>query len=62
VEELELAGRQDPVVLVLQARGCDGMGDPARGRDLLRQAANFNGLAFNYAYVRAEARALLEER
>ena len=61
VAELEQAGRQDPVVLVLQAQACDGMGDSARSRELLERAANFNGLAVNYAYVRAEARELLEE-
>ncbi len=62
VAELEQASRQDPRALfeLAQAFGAAGRADDAK--KTLRQAAEFNGLAFNYAFVRAKAQAGLPRR
>jgi tetratricopeptide (TPR) repeat protein len=59
--ELDHANRQDPRVLYAQALAARAAGDLPRARDLAAQAAGFNGLGLPYAYVRAKARALVEE-
>ena len=62
VAELEQAGKQDPRALfeLAQALGTAGRADDAK--KTFRLAAEFNGLAFNYAFVRAKAQAALPVR
>jgi len=59
--ELEQADRQNPVVLLLAAEAWRGSGEEEKGRELLELAADFNALDFNYSFVRAKARTMLEE-
>jgi tetratricopeptide (TPR) repeat protein len=59
VRELEQANQQDPRVLYLLAVALQGKGDAARAKAVAAKAADFNGLAVNYAYVRAKAKELL---
>ena len=59
VQELEQASQRDPRVLYLLAVALQGKGDSARAREVCTQAANFNELAVNYAYVRSKAREML---
>jgi len=56
VAELEQANQQDPRVLYLLGLALEGKGDAARARAVLSRAADFNGLANNYAYVRSKAK------
>jgi len=62
VEELLQANALDPRVQHLLARAYEGTGDEEAAREACRQAAEHNGLNFNYAYVRDDARKLLAER
>ena len=55
VEELKLANQQDPRVVYLTALALEGAGDLPHARTVAAKAARFNGLGFNYAYVRARA-------
>lgn len=55
VDELSAANQQDPRILYLTAVALRGAGNEAKARVLAEQAAKFNGLAFNYAYVRSKA-------
>jgi hypothetical protein len=55
VEELSAANQQDPRILYLTAVALRGAGNAAKARAVAEQAAKFNGLGFNYAYVRAKA-------
>jgi hypothetical protein len=56
VKELEQANQQDPRILYLTSVALSDAGDTARATTLRTKAATFNGLAFNYAYVRGKAR------
>ena len=58
VDELAHANQRDPRVLYLQAVALHGMKDETRAKQMAAKAADFNGLAFNYVYVRAKAQAL----
>ncbi|MEO6325709.1 MAG: tetratricopeptide repeat protein [Thermoanaerobaculia bacterium] len=58
VAELRQANQQDPRALYLLAVALKESGDPA-ARELALKAANFNGIAPNYPYVRTKAKALL---
>ena len=57
--ELEQANQQDPRVLYLLAMALQAKGDGPKARVIGAKAAEFNGLAVNYAYVRTKARELL---
>jgi tetratricopeptide (TPR) repeat protein len=56
--ELLLANQQDPRILYLTALALRGSGDSQRAVVFADKAARFNGLSFNYGYVRNEARKL----
>ena len=56
--ELELANPQDPRVMYLKARAFLAVGMDDEGRDMARQAADFNGLSITWPLVRDEARVL----
>jgi tetratricopeptide (TPR) repeat protein len=56
VSELQAANQQDPRIMYLLALASKGAGDAARATSYAAKAANFNGLSFNYAYVRNKAR------
>jgi len=58
VAELQRANQQDPRVLYLLAQALQASGDAERARAFAKRAANFNGLNFGQAYVRAKARRL----
>jgi Flp pilus assembly protein TadD len=55
VEELAAANQQDPRILYLSAVALRGAGNAKKARVMAEQAAKFNGLGFNYAYVRTKA-------
>jgi tetratricopeptide (TPR) repeat protein len=59
VAELKQANQLDPRVQFHLARAYQGKGDAQAAREAARQAADHNGLNFNYAYVRAKAKDLL---
>ena len=61
VTELQQANQQDPRVLYNLALAHKGKGDAAMWRQVCQKAANFNGLGFNYSYVRAKALKMLAE-
>ncbi len=61
VAHLEQANQQNPRILYLTAIAYYGAGDQYAGATMMEKAANFNGLNFNYAYVRDKAMAALEE-
>ena len=56
VTELHAANQQDPRILYFLALASKGAGDTARAATFAAKAANFNGVNFNYGYVRAKAR------
>ncbi|MEE8366982.1 MAG: hypothetical protein V3S30_01560, partial [Thermoanaerobaculia bacterium] len=56
-----LANQQNPRILFYAAQAAQKAGDLEQARDLADRAANFNGLNFNYAYVRSDARKLLSQ-
>jgi tetratricopeptide (TPR) repeat protein len=56
VAELKLSNQQDPRVLYLLAKALEASGDASRAREVGKKAADFNGLAFNYAFVRPKAK------
>lgn len=58
VQELKLANQQDPRILYLTAVAMQGAGDAQGAAKFAAKAAKFNGLNFNYGYVRAKARKL----
>ena len=58
VAELTQGNQLDPRVLYHLARAYQGKGDAKAARDTARQAADHNGLNFNYAYVRGKAKQL----
>jgi hypothetical protein len=55
---LSRANQQDPRVLYLTAVAWRDAGDSQKSAAFATKAAKFNGIAFNYAYVKAKARAL----
>lgn len=59
VKELTQANQQDPRVLYLTALAFRAAGDARQSAVFAKQAARFNGLSFNYAYVRSKAAALI---
>jgi tetratricopeptide (TPR) repeat protein len=59
VRELTMANQQDPKVLYLMAQAHRGAGNAAEAQRFAGKAAHFNGLNFNYAYVRTKAQALM---
>ena len=59
--ELAQANQQDPRVQFYLAQALRAKGDAAAAREAARQAAEHNGLNFNYAYVRDKARQLLAQ-
>ena len=56
--EFQLANQQDPRILYLTAVALRGAGDSGRAVKFAAKAAKFNGLNFNYGYVRNNARKL----
>ena len=58
VQEFKLANQQDPRILYLTAVAVAGAGDTQRAAAFAAKAAKFNGIDFNYAYVRSAARRL----
>ena len=56
--EFQLANQQDPRILYLTALALKGSGDQQRADAFAAKAAKFNGLSFNYGYVRKAARKL----
>jgi len=57
-DELAHANLRDPRVLYLAAIALAGEGDAKAAKAMALRAADFNGLAPDYAYVRAKAKAL----
>jgi tetratricopeptide (TPR) repeat protein len=55
-KELALANQQDPRILYLRSVALRGAGDQTASAAMATQAASFNGLSFNYAYVKGKAR------
>jgi len=62
IAELSHSDTGDPYTLYHLARAYLGKGDRAQGLATLQRAANFNGLAFSYAFVRPAALQLLAEQ
>jgi len=59
--ELANANQQNPRVLFLNARAFAAAGDRQAARAACRDVINFNQLNFNLAFVRGQARAMLDE-
>jgi tetratricopeptide (TPR) repeat protein len=59
VQELAQANQQDPKVLYLTALAFRDSGDARQAAVFAKKAARFNGLSFNYAYVRTKAAAVI---
>jgi hypothetical protein len=59
--ELEQADRRDPILFCLLARAWRELGEEDKARELVEQAANFNAISFNYAFVRSKACKMLAE-
>jgi len=55
VQELTRANQQDPRILYLTAIALRDAGDLQKAAAFATKAAKFNGLAFNYGYVRTKA-------
>lgn len=55
VAELKQANQQDPRVLYHLGVAYQGQGDATKAKETFAAAANFNGLSFNYGYVRRKA-------
>ena len=60
VGELSQANQQDPRLLYQLGLAYRAQGDAAKTREAFSSAANFNGLNFNYAYVRRKAQQALK--
>jgi tetratricopeptide (TPR) repeat protein len=61
VAELQQANQQDPRVLFSLAQAYRGKGEAPTARATLAKAADFNGLGFNYSFVRGKAKKMLGE-
>ena len=59
VQELTQANQQDPRILYLTALAYRESGDAGQAAVFAKKAARFNGLSFNYAYVRTKAAAMV---
>jgi tetratricopeptide (TPR) repeat protein len=55
VQELKASNQQDPRIMFLTAEAMRAAGDTQNAATLAAKAAKFNGLNFNYAFVRAKA-------
>jgi tetratricopeptide (TPR) repeat protein len=55
IQDLSRANQQDPRVLYLMAVAWRDAGNTQKAAAFAGKAAKFNGIAFNYAYVRAKA-------
>jgi hypothetical protein len=55
VKELAASNQQDPRILYLRALALRGAGDERGAEAMAARAAKFNGLSFNYGYVRGKA-------
>ena len=55
VQELKAANQQDPRILYLTAMALREAGDSQGALAVAGKAAKFNGLNFNYAFVRSKA-------
>ena len=55
IQDLSRANQQDPRVLYLMAVAWRDAGNSQKAAAFAAKAAKFNGIAFNYAYVRAKA-------
>jgi tetratricopeptide (TPR) repeat protein len=55
-KEFSQANQQDPRIMYLTALALRSSGDAARAATLASKAAKFNGLNFNYGFVREKAR------
>lgn len=62
VAELSRADLGDPYTLYHLARAYLGKGDRVQGLATLERAASFNGLSFNYAFIRRPALELLAQQ
>jgi tetratricopeptide (TPR) repeat protein len=58
VAELQQSNQQDPRILYLTALALQGKGDAQKAREIAGKAAAFNGLSFNYGFVREKAKKL----
>jgi outer membrane protein assembly factor BamD (BamD/ComL family) len=58
--DLRQANQQNPQVLLLEARAHSQSGDKEAARATCEQVVDFNQLSVNLAYVREQARDLLE--
>ncbi len=61
IAEFAQANQLNPQVLLMSAKAHHHAGHDEEARALLEQAANFNQLSFNYAYVRTKAQKMLSE-
>ncbi|UCF68131.1 MAG: tetratricopeptide repeat protein [Acidobacteriota bacterium] len=61
IEHLEQANQQNPRVLYLTALAHKSAGNADSAREMCERAARFNGLNFNYAFVRGPALEMLEK-
>ena len=59
VQELRLANQQDPRILYLTAVALRQTGDARGAATAAAKAAKFNGLSFDYAYVKARAQQIV---
>jgi Flp pilus assembly protein TadD len=58
VTALQQSNQQDPRIVYLTAVALQGKGDAAKAREAAAKAAAFNGLSFNYGFVREKAKKL----
>jgi tetratricopeptide (TPR) repeat protein len=58
VTALLQSNQQDPRIVYLTAVALQGKGDAAKAREIAGKAAAFNGLSFNYGFVREKAKKL----
>ena len=58
VTALQQSNQQDPRIVYLTAVALQGKGDTAKARETAGKAAAFNGLSFNYGFVREKAKKL----
>ncbi len=59
--ELEQANAQNPIVLFWMARAAFELADVDKARDLADQAAHFNQLTPNFAFIKSQADRLVEQ-
>ena len=59
-EHLAHANQQNPRILFMMAMAYHGLGDAPHEKMMLEKAGNFNGLNFNYAYVRPKAQKIMK--